>query len=371
MKRHFVMIKPASSLCDLRCTYCFYHDISRQRRVAAHGVMTQETMRKIIGNLYADLDAGDALTIAFQGGEPTLAGLAYFRAFVDEIARQEKRVQVSYALQTNGMAVDEAWCAFFKEHRFLVGLSIDAYAQHHNAHRIDDSGKGTYAQAIAAKRCFDKTGVEYNVLCTLTNALARHPQKVWRFIQEEKIRYIQFTPCLNALSGEAQEWGLTPRRFHRFYTDLFPLWKESVLRGEYISVKFFDDIVNQFVRGEVTACGMQGQCQIQCVLEADGSAYPCDFYVLDAYCGGTLCKQGIKEVREALVQTGFLTERKELPKACGPCKYKKACGGGCKRMERAMYVDDTGFCGYAQVLEDIGQALCDIGYGLLQRARRG
>lgn len=365
MKHLSFMIKPASSLCNLRCRYCFYADVSARRSVPSHGIMTQATTKALVENIWATLEDGTTLSIAFQGGEPTLAGLDYFQNFVALVAAQHKKTQVSYSLQTNGILLDEDWCRFLRKHRFLVGLSLDGYAENHNQNRLDEKGQGSFAKVMAAKRLLDKTQVEYNLLCTLTNGLARHPQKVWKFLLEEKIGFAQFTPCLAALGGQKDEWALTPRRFHSFYAALFPLWRQALQRGTYISVKLFDDIVNLFVRQQITACGLHGQCQIQNAVEADGGVYPCDFYVLDEYNGGNLTQSPLPAIQAKLEQTGFLHSRPGPPAPCSACRYNKVCQGGCKRMQTAMYLDETGFCGYRQLLDDIGDELCHIGARLL------
>lgn len=366
MKRYTIMIKPASSLCNLRCKYCFYHDISAHREVASRGIMPEETAEAIIENLFTTLQKGDVITLAFQGGEPTLAGLPYYKHFIDSVGKRSKEITVSYALQTNGILLDEEWCSFLRENRFLVGLSMDAYADHHDVYRIDAHKNGTFKQVASAKRLLDKAGVEYNILCTLTKTLARHPQKAWRFLMSQDIRFVQFTPCLNEIESTTSEWALTPQHFHQFYTSLYPLWKQAVQQGRYISVKLFDDIANMFVRKEVTACGMHGHCQPQCVIEADGSVYPCDFYAADMYCGGSLAEQTLEKALKSLVDTGFLTARDTLPSICHACGYHKMCNGGCKRMFLSVYVDEaTGFCGFQRLLNDIGQDLCSIGARLL------
>ncbi len=366
MKHISVMIKPASALCNLRCQYCFYADVTSLREVSAYGIMKEETAQAVIENIFCDLDEGGSLLVAFQGGEPTLAGLPFFQRFAELVKAQPKKVQVSYALQTNGWLLDESWCAFLRENHFLVGLSLDGYPEVHNQYRLDPQGKGTYGKVLQAKQLMDKHRVEYNILCTLTNKLARHPQKVWNVVLKENIRYIQFTPCLGKLEGEPDEWTLTPKRFYSFYAALFPLWKQEVQKGNYISVKLFDDIVNLAVRRQVTACGMHGRCQSQHIVEADGSVYPCDFYVLDGYRGGSLADQPLHSIDETLQTVGFLDSRKQLGEPCYRCKYLQFCGGGCKRMERVMYLDDSGFCGYQKLLDEIGQELCDIGSRLIR-----
>ncbi len=365
MKQVSVMIKPASGLCNYRCKYCFYADVASLREVKSYGIMTAETTQAVLQNLFCDLSDGDTLAVAFQGGEPTLAGLGYFTEFARLAKQLRPGVRVSYALQTNGSQLDEEWCRFLKQHRFLVGLSLDGYAEAHNRYRVDENGAGTYAQVLRAKKLMGDAGVEYNVLCTLTNELARHPQKIWNTLLQLKIKYVQFTPCLGRLEQGQDEWALTPQRFASFYQSIFALWKAEVEKGNYISVKLFDDIVNLLVRREVTACGLHGDCQLQYVVEANGGVYPCDFYVLDRYYGGNLARQPLHEIAEQLQNTNFLQSRAELPAPCAQCRYLALCQGGCKRLQWAMYVDDNGYCGYRQLLDTIGQPLCTVGSRLL------
>ena len=155
MKHISVLIKPASSLCNLRCSYCFYANVSSLREVRSFGKMKEEVTEKMIENIYADLEDGDQLTLAFQGGEPTLAGLQYFQHLIAYVGTKEKKVQVSYTLQTNGTMINEKWCAFLKEHDFLVGLSIDGHPLYHDLHRVDPKGRGTFQRVLQTKQLFD------------------------------------------------------------------------------------------------------------------------------------------------------------------------------------------------------------------------
>lgn len=126
MKKISILVKPASSFCNMRCKYCFYSNVSSLREVRTFGNMTKETTEKMIENIYKDLDDGDELNMAFQGGEPTMAGLPYFEHLILCINNQIKDVRVNFAIQTNGMLINEKWCEFLKKYNFLVGLSIDA-----------------------------------------------------------------------------------------------------------------------------------------------------------------------------------------------------------------------------------------------------
>ena len=183
--------------------------------------------------------------------------------------------------------MDEEWCAFLKKHNFLVGISYDLLPEYHDAARVDIAGKGTARRVETAIAHLQKAGVSFNVLCTLTNPVARRPRQVWKRLAELGIEYVQFTPCLAPLAGESL-YTLTPRRFAAFYNGLFPLWLADYRAGRYRSVKLFDDVLNRLAYGTSGTCGMGGQCSPQVVVEADGSVYPCDFYCLEAYTLGNL-----------------------------------------------------------------------------------
>ena len=259
MKNLSVMIKPASSLCNMRCKYCFYADISSIREQPSYGVMTSETRKKVLSNIFSQLDSGDSITFAFQGGEPTMAGIGWFRQFIQE-ARQlaGDGIQISYAFQTNGLLLDDDWLNLFKEHHFLVGLSLDGPKDFHDRNRPDAHGNGTFAHLLDIKKKMDRLHVSYNILTVLTNAAARHPQKLWNFLNEQQIAWVQFVPCLAPLDGEQNVYALTPERYASFYTALFDLWYPTLAQGRPMSIKLFDDLLALLAFGQETACGITG-----------------------------------------------------------------------------------------------------------------
>lgn len=362
MKNLSIMLKPASALCNLRCKYCFYADVSSKRTVDSCGIMTRETMEKILEQVRGDLEPGDQIRFVFQGGEPTLAGLDYFRCFVETVRRWDPGIRVSYALQTNGILLDDAWCRFLKENSFLVGLSLDILPECHDAVRADPKGKGTYRQVVEAMHRLKTWKVEFNVLCTLTNTIARHPQQVWNRLVDLDISYIQFTPCLGELdSEESTVYALTPKRFASFYIQLFQYWLNDYRKGRYRSIKFFDDAVNLLMFGCPTSCGMNGTCQPQLVVEADGSAYPCDFYCLDDYRLGNLTRQGFLELLQTQTVQTFIHRPHVQPEKCKSCRYQAYCGGNCKRMQKEICCggSDT-YCGYQDFLDHCGRTLSEL-----------
>ena len=341
MKHVIVLIKPASSLCDIRCTYCFYFDVAKSRHEFSSGIMTKQTVNSLLQNVFCDLEMGDNITFAFQGGEPGLAGIDFFAYFVDEAKKAAaKKVKIHYTFQTNGLMIDEIWCGFFRENNFLVGLSLDGFAALHNKNRLDSHGKGTYARVMAAKKLMDKHLVAYNILCVLTAESSRRAARIWDFIIQENIRFIQFIPCLSPLKQHSA-YALSGEKFYRFYSDLFLRWKSEASRGNIFAVRFFEDIGQFYLKGRAVTCGFSGRCSPQIVVEADGGVYPCDFYVLDDYKVGNLTKDTLREVFEAVVRSGFLKDS-PMPDRCRECTYSKWCHGGCKRMRHAVYGERCG-----------------------------
>ncbi|WP_300692672.1 radical SAM protein [uncultured Oscillibacter sp.] len=357
MKNLSLLIKPASSLCNMHCKYCFYADIASSREIASYGIMSQETVYQILTTTKKDLLPGDHLTIAFQGGEPTLVGLDFFKGFfaiADDILRG---IEVHYAFQTNGLLLDKNWCEVLLERKVLMGLSLDGPAGMHNAQRPDSVGKGTYNRVCASMGLLRRYGVPFNILAVLTSASAKHPSSFWNWLLKENVQYVQFIPCLNDLNAsERSPYALTPTLFRDFYRQLFPMWVRSMEAGHFISVKFFDDLINLYLAGRTTACGITGHCTVQYVVEANGDVFPCDFYALDSYRMGSLLEGKPSD----LFRKGefFLTDGRVYfqTEPCNRCLYRTSCGGGCKRLKESMYLEN-GVCRYAELLSDILEPL--------------
>lgn len=353
MKNISVLIKPASGGCNIKCRYCFYADVSSERTTENYGKMSTETAHKLIDNIYADLNDGDRITFGFQGGEPTLIGVDFYYDFIKYIkAEHSSKIEVSYSIQTNGVLIDDRWCRLFKENGFLVGLSLDGDKGLNNTYRLDHSGNGTFERIMNAKKLLEEYEIEYNILCVLTNQTAREPQRIFDFILKEKIKYIQFIPCLDEFNAKVPSvYALSPRNFAYFYNRLFPLWKEQWDNGNYISIGLFDNVITYISTGRVGSCGLNGKCGAQYVIEANGDIFPCDFYVLDEFYSGNITANTLKDAFYHKATQKFLAPRKILPDYCMKCSFLKICGGGCKRMKHAMYLDfNEEYCGYRDFL---------------------
>ena len=212
-----ILLKPASSGCNLRCAYCFYADEAKARTIPNYGRMPETVSHALIEK--AAEAAEGSVTFLFQGGEPTLAGLDFFRDFVAHVKKTAPpNLAVHYAIQTNGTLLDQEWCHFFKENRFLAGLSLDGSRECHDRFRLDGAGKGTYDRVRQAARRLEQAGVEYNVLTVVTGYLARHVQSVFSSLCRQGFRFQQYIPCLDPLEEErgGQEYSLSPARYEEF-----------------------------------------------------------------------------------------------------------------------------------------------------------
>ena len=278
------LIKPASSLCNMRCRYCFYEDEASNRTQASMGVMTQETADLLIREAIDAVDFNGRLNFAFQGGEPTVAGLDFFRHFVAEVSvRNTRHIPVSYSIQTNGLALNEEWAAFLAQNRFLVGVSLDGDKALHDEFRIDAAGKGTWTRVRQNITMLQRAGVELNLLCVVTKRCAKSAVRVYHALQKTGVEFLQFIPCLDPLGMPrgCMPYSLLPEDYGTFLCALFDEWYRDWSTGHYTSVRLFDDYVHLAMGLPAGTCSTSGSCGAYFVVEADGSVYPCDFYVLD------------------------------------------------------------------------------------------
>lgn len=343
-----ILIKPASSACNMACKYCFYRDVAEHREQAFEGMLSLQKMERVIraGMEYAD----HSCSFAFQGGEPTLAGLDFYRGVV-ELQKKYARsgVEIHNAIQTNGMLIDEEWAAFLAENRFLVGLSLDGPAELHNLNRLDTVGEGTFNRVMRAARLMEKHGVEFNILCVVTGRNARSVEKIYRFYSRQSFRWLQFIPCLDSLEQQRGEekYHLSAENYGDFLIRLFDLWYEDLQHGEYISIRHLDNWLSILLGGQPEACSMTGQCAVQFVVEGDGGVYPCDFYVLDEWRMGTVGESSFAEMQRGEVAARFIQASLRVPDKCRRCRWYGLCRNGCRRNRMTLLdgeIDRNCYC---------------------------
>ena len=370
-----LLIKPASGSCNLRCRYCFYTDEAEKRSFPSFGRMTPQTMRVIVDKAlaYADREC----TFAFQGGEPTLVGVDFYRQLSAYIASHPnpKRVRVGYAFQTNGTLLDEDWAQWFAENHVLVGVSLDGTKDIHDRYRVDAEGHGTFQRVMASIRLLERYQVDYNILTVVTSSTARSGQKVYNFFKKNGLSYQQYIECLDPI-GEppgGHEYSLTPERYGTFLKSLFDTWYLDMKAGHYVYNRYFENLMMAISGQGMESCNLRGVCAPQWVIEADGSAYPCDFYALDQWRLGNILTDSFQAMEEKRRVLGFVEWSKQVPEDCRACRCYPLCRNGCRRNREPVTADSTGknyFCGaYKEFLEYAYPRLVEV-YRLL-RTRAG
>lgn len=327
-----LLIKPASGNCNLNCKYCFYIDVADKREVKSYGMMATDTLEVIVKK--AIEKAEGTLTIAFQGGEPTLVGMDFYESLIEFEKKYKKpNLIINYGIQTNGILIDDKWAQFFAKNSFLVGLSLDGYDYIHNKLRTNVKGEGTFDRVIQAARLFDKYKVPYNILTVVTANIAKKINQVYKFYKSEGFSHMQFIPCLDPLYEKrgTHDYSLTPSLYGKFLKDLFDLWYKDIKRDEYVYIRYFENLLQMILGYYPEACGMLGRCSNQYVIESDGSVYPCDFYVLDEYRIGNLTKDSFEQIDERFKATSFIQESLDKDPNCKKCQWYTLCYGGCKR----------------------------------------
>ncbi len=329
-----IMIKPSSSLCNLRCKYCFYADVSANREFENFGLMTQETAENLIDSALHFAD-GESVAFAFQGGEPLLRGRDFFESFVKTVDfHNTKGSEIFYSLQTNGMLIDEKWAEFFRKNRFLIGLSLDGNYDC-NRFRVDASNENVYYTVKEKAEILQKHGVEFNILTVLTGFAAEHGAEIYKSMRDSGYKYLQFIPCLRPFGNKSEnQLYMTPKQFEKFLIEVFNLYVKDFYRGNYVSIRYFDNLVRMYLGDKPEQCGLCGHCTHQFVAEGNGNIYPCDFYCTDDWLLGNINNDSLESMAKSEKAKSFILESLNISDECKSCRYFPLCrGGGCKRQK--------------------------------------
>lgn len=345
-----VMVKPASSACNLRCRYCFYADVASSREVAGHGVMQPATAALLAQRLAEAVDFSGDANISFQGGEPTVAGLDWFQQFAREMA-QYPNVTPHWSLQTNATLLTQEWAEFFAEQGFLVGVSLDGPRSNMDSFRFDAAGEGAYARVMDGIELLRAAGVEFNVLTVVTRQLAQKPKQLMQFYLSHGFEDVQLIPCLPPLDGSDDGMSLRPQDYRSFYLGFFRAWQKAAQQGRMVRVNLFENVLGMLMGHPPYQCGMLGSCTVQYVVESNGDVYPCDFYCLDEYLLGNLADAPLRELGTSTSATTFLAGQDCRRTPCATCSYARICNGGCRRQNVCYLTDES--CAYQDVLAEI------------------
>jgi len=348
-----VLIKPASSSCNLRCGYCFYHDEEENRSKKSYGIMSEETLESIIRKALEY--ASGSCTFGFQGGEPLLAGLDFFKAAVElQKKHNTKKLAVHNALQTNGTLIDDEWAAFFAENKFLIGVSIDGFQDLHDLYRYDAKGDGTFKAVMRGIDALKRYKAEFNVLTVVTAQTAKNIKKAYSFFMKNGLVYQQYIPCLDPIGQKkgTERYSLTPELYARFLKDLFDVWYADRAEGKFVYNRYFENLAGILLGYNPESCDMYGICQAQYAIEADGSVYPCDFYMLDGFCIGNINRDSMEAINQNRIKSGFIQRSAYVPEQCKSCKWMPVCRNGCQRYRLGADSPDAGLNYYCKAYKE-------------------
>ena len=350
-----LLAKPTGASCNLDCKYCFF--LSKDRLYGGGALrMTDDVLDAYIRQLLA-AQPNSEVNVAWQGGEPTLMGLDFFRRAIDLVAKYKKPGQkILHTIQTNGVLLNDEWARLFKEHAFLVGLSIDGPRDMHDAYRVAKGGRGTFDQVTRAWDCLVRNEVDVNILCTVHAANGDHGLEVYRFFRDQlQAKYLQFIPIVERASEETIDqanlgWSehpggerplyvqqgkmvtdrsVQPDQYGRFLIDIFEEWVKRDV-GQ-VFVQSFDAALANWI-GQPSACIFSPTCGNALAIEHNGDLYACDHYVEPDYLLGNIGETPLVKLVASPRQRKFGRDKFDtLPKYCRDCEVLFACYGECPR----------------------------------------
>ncbi|MCS7027039.1 MAG: anaerobic sulfatase maturase [Bryobacteraceae bacterium] len=340
-----LLIKPASAVCNLDCAYCFYLDREADPYKSLPGRrMSEETLERLVDTFlfYSYPNS----VFAFQGGEPTLAGLPFFEKLV-KFQKQYGRdgQNVSNALQTNGMLLDDSWCQLFKEYNWLIGLSLDGPEDIHDAYRFNKAGRGSWKRVMQSLSTLQKHKVDFNILCVLSQANVHRPREIYQFFKGLGVDNIQYIPLSEFdEQGNPLPFTVSAEEYGRFMVETFDLWWPDRRK---IRIRFFDNIAEALAGQKPGSCTMHETCDSYVVVEYNGDIYPCDFFVSSEWRLGNLHVDSWTEIARKQRRYAFAKNKTIPHPECQVCEYQAICHGGCPKSRHAMhrnFADLDHFC---------------------------
>lgn len=347
------MAKPSGPACNLDCTYCFYLEKEALFPGKKMRRMSDTVLEAYVRNTIASTPAGHPVHFTWQGGEPTLLGLDFYRRAVELQQLYGPGRQIENSFQTNGTLIDEEWAAFLAENRFLVGLSLDGPREIHDRYRRYRSGAPTFDLVMAALERLQRHGVDYNVLACVDRHSAQHPLQVYRFLKRQGIKFIQFTPVVERLAGPREKelgldlsgpgaaeegeadtgmapFSVRPADWGRFLSVVFGEWSRQDVGDVF--VMNFEWTLASLVGAPGVVCVHQPTCGRAVVAEHDGTVYSCDHFVYPEYRLGNLVETSLAAMIDSSQQQAFGQAKADtLPGQCRTCPWLNLCWGGCPK----------------------------------------
>lgn len=295
-------------------------------------MMSNDTAHRIIDSAF-EFAGNTDIYFTFQGGEPLLCGIDFYRDFVSYIKENNRRnAPVHLCLQTNGTLIDGEFAGLFKKNNFLVGVSLDGDREL-NSYRAYPDGSDSFDDVMKGIELLKEYGVTFNILSVLTRRTAVNFRRAYRFFKSEDLRYLQFITCLRPMESEYdEELYMDDDAYAEFLRRGFNIYFNNYMRGERVSIRSFDNYISLASGGNAEQCGMNGCCSVQFAVEGDGSVYPCDFYCTDEWYLGNINESSFDSMYRSEKAVEFLKESFKLSNRCRDCGYFYVCrAGGCKR----------------------------------------
>ncbi len=335
-----IMLKPAGSLCNLGCRYCYYLDKAgiyggHEPRMGMD--MLETTIREYIA-------ANDVPEVTFNwhGGEPLILGLDFYRKAVELERKYGEGRKIHNTLQTNGTLITQEWADFFKSGSWLIGISIDGPEDIHDRYRKDKAGAPSFAKVMRGLEILRRTGVEFNTMSTVNRASEGRGLETYQFLKAQGSRFMQFMPVLEHVNGDGfivppgypgakiARWSVSDIGYGRFLCDIFDHWVRDDIGKYYVTT--FDATLACWAGAMPGTCVFAPTCGGNSVIEHNGDLYPCDHFVYREYLLGNIREHTIREMMESGRQVRFgIDKRNTLPRKCRACEYLFACNGECPK----------------------------------------
>ncbi len=332
-----VLVKPAGPDCNLACEYCFYLAKSRLFTAEAPHRMSPEILTRLVSQV---MQAGTQVSFGWQGGEPTLMGMAFYERAVGLQQQYSRPGQsCSNGFQTNGILVDDAWARFFRDADFLVGLSLDGPARIHDRYRRTVNGRSSWERVTRARDILLETGVEVNALVVVNDYSVQFPEEIYQYQRENGLDFMQFIPCVEPdpeRPGQPSAFSVSPDAYGDFLVRLFDCWYSDLFNPASKSfVRWFESLFFTYVGLTPPECTLMPECGIYTVVEHNGDVYACDFFVDPEWRLGNVMENSIVECLNSSLQNRFGQEKGKLPQDCLDCPWLSHCYGGCPK-ERVL-----------------------------------
>lgn len=340
----YIMLKPAGSLCNARCKYCYYLEKSKLYGNRQKNIMTDSTLEKFIKE-YIEAQTTPEVLFTWHGGEALMRPMSFYKRAMELQRKYACGHRIDNCIQTNGILLNDEWCQFFKENNFLVGVSIDGPQESHDEYRRTAMGGPTFQKVMQGIKLLNKHGVEWNALAVVNDFNADYPLEFYHFFKQIGCHYIQFTPIVERLTnrednltlapgmqegGKLADFSITAEQWGNFLCTIFDEWVHNDV-GEYY-IQLFDATLANWAGMEPGICTLSKECGHAGVMEFNGDVYSCDHFVYPEHRLGNISTHTITEMMYGDKQREFAQMKHQmLPRQCRECKYEFACHGECPK----------------------------------------